>query len=538
MSDASEIPLIPRSEWVRAFEAAGGRARVAFDAYIARQREEIFTAIVGNREVDTVGLLADIALPGQEPDPASWRGRVAAPPAGRHYDPGDGRPGSTVYDEQGNAVGILGLDGKTVFATGTALFGTSDLRGRDAADFRRFVEQYIDVPPFRVENLPMHTNTALMRAIVREPAEDTPRLVYADWLDEQAGESGDHYGKPYAAHAELIRLQIEAARAPDCSLCHKIGRFRGTHRQFCLLTNTDPAGTDINPDRPVDVECPVCDSYARQHRVRFLLDTKYPVHPAAGVKLAKGQEVRVTGKELWSAAELAGAREVRYVRGFVGIASYRTTAFLNFGADAVKACPLEMVVLSDRPLRETPVPFGRIGYFWAPAVRRASKAGAGLDGYADFDYPGCVIPEHVWDLAYALRDKDNAETVHDSYRWVSFALLSIARAEAGLPAWSPRTDRVPPFKSFTPGLPGAWFDKYGRAHGVTPAAWDQSDELFHQFTDRDPALIHYKGFAAYLSEHAFREGGAVGSAMPNEDQIDPALTPEGQGLAGRAAHFL
>jgi uncharacterized protein (TIGR02996 family) len=45
---------------------------------------------------------------------------------------------------------------------------------------------------------------ALLAAIIAHPDEDTPRLVYADWLDEQGGESN-------AARAELIRLQIAVA---------------------------------------------------------------------------------------------------------------------------------------------------------------------------------------------------------------------------------------------------------------------------------------------------------------------------------------
>jgi uncharacterized protein (TIGR02996 family) len=49
---------------------------------------------------------------------------------------------------------------------------------------------------------------ALLRAIRENPDEDTPRLVYADWLDEQGGESNE-------ARSELIRLQIaEAAKLP------------------------------------------------------------------------------------------------------------------------------------------------------------------------------------------------------------------------------------------------------------------------------------------------------------------------------------
>jgi uncharacterized protein (TIGR02996 family) len=50
---------------------------------------------------------------------------------------------------------------------------------------------------------------ALLRAICDNPDEDTPRLAYADWLDEQGGESNE-------ARAEFIRLQIaEAAKSDD-----------------------------------------------------------------------------------------------------------------------------------------------------------------------------------------------------------------------------------------------------------------------------------------------------------------------------------
>jgi uncharacterized protein (TIGR02996 family) len=46
---------------------------------------------------------------------------------------------------------------------------------------------------------------ALLEAICAAPADDTPRLVYADWLDE--------HGEP--EHAEFIRVQIELHNRPD-----------------------------------------------------------------------------------------------------------------------------------------------------------------------------------------------------------------------------------------------------------------------------------------------------------------------------------
>jgi uncharacterized protein (TIGR02996 family) len=48
---------------------------------------------------------------------------------------------------------------------------------------------------------------ALLRAIEANPEEDTPRLAYADWLDEHASTDADR------ARAELIRVQCELARA-------------------------------------------------------------------------------------------------------------------------------------------------------------------------------------------------------------------------------------------------------------------------------------------------------------------------------------
>jgi uncharacterized protein (TIGR02996 family) len=46
---------------------------------------------------------------------------------------------------------------------------------------------------------------ALLRAIIADPADDTVRLAYADWLDEH----------DEADRAEFIRVQIELARLPD-----------------------------------------------------------------------------------------------------------------------------------------------------------------------------------------------------------------------------------------------------------------------------------------------------------------------------------
>jgi uncharacterized protein (TIGR02996 family) len=55
----------------------------------------------------------------------------------------------------------------------------------------------------------MTDGPAFFRAIEADPEEDTPRLVYADWLDENAASESDR------ARAEFIRVQCELAREPE-----------------------------------------------------------------------------------------------------------------------------------------------------------------------------------------------------------------------------------------------------------------------------------------------------------------------------------
>jgi uncharacterized protein (TIGR02996 family) len=56
----------------------------------------------------------------------------------------------------------------------------------------------------------MTTDIELLRAIVARPDDDTPRLAYADWLDDSATADNG-----YAARAEYVRLQIRLAREGD-----------------------------------------------------------------------------------------------------------------------------------------------------------------------------------------------------------------------------------------------------------------------------------------------------------------------------------
>src|SRR5687768_1094845 len=56
----------------------------------------------------------------------------------------------------------------------------------------------------------MSDRDALLRAIIDNPDDDAPRLVYADWLDE--------HGDPDLAEFIRLQIEIEALRRPDTDL--------------------------------------------------------------------------------------------------------------------------------------------------------------------------------------------------------------------------------------------------------------------------------------------------------------------------------
>jgi uncharacterized protein (TIGR02996 family) len=61
---------------------------------------------------------------------------------------------------------------------------------------------------------PADVGEALMQAILAEPEDEGPRLVYADWLEENGGPQEQ-------ARAEFIRVQVELAKTPENTPRHK-----------------------------------------------------------------------------------------------------------------------------------------------------------------------------------------------------------------------------------------------------------------------------------------------------------------------------
>ncbi|HEX4612138.1 MAG TPA: TIGR02996 domain-containing protein [Urbifossiella sp.] len=86
----------------------------------------------------------------------------------------------------------------------------------------------------------MSAEPALLSAIRDRPDDDTPRLAYADWLDD----AGD------AARAEFVRVQVQLARLPD----HDPTRPALEDREHDLLATHEPAWLGVPLDALIEWE--------------------------------------------------------------------------------------------------------------------------------------------------------------------------------------------------------------------------------------------------------------------------------------------
>ena len=146
----------------------------------------------------------------------------------------------------------------------------------------------------------------LLRAILADPAEDTHRLVYADWLDEQG----------QGERAEFIRVQVESA-----ALCRRV--------------------TDRRDDIGIGWSLPE----PHKSRVGWLRDREREL-----LKSASGR-----GYHCWEWMGAAkgvvpdGAhwrQHVIFDRGFVASITCTAADWLAHGDDIVAAHPVERVTLT------------------------------------------------------------------------------------------------------------------------------------------------------------------------------------------------
>ena len=194
----------------------------------------------------------------------------------------------------------------------------------------------------------MADGPALLAAIRAAPADDAPRLVYADWLDE--------HGEP--ERADLIRAQCEVARRSD----------EPPHGPTVVRANFfDPTGV------PVPCRCTLCVARTRQEELLASPRDRddYAVRGGQRPDWA-GEPVR-TYAQFWA-----------WERGFVGKVWVRGDRWVEFAGALLAAQPIRDVILVTWPQHAlVPVAGAVQAAVWKDALAATpSFGGHGPDGRA------------------------------------------------------------------------------------------------------------------------------------------------------------
>lgn len=181
----------------------------------------------------------------------------------------------------------------------------------------------------------MTEHESFLQAIIANPADDAPRLIYADWLEEHGNSN----------RAEFIRIQCElAAMKPrGCQHMKRIGHFlnspvimSGTECgkcQWCLLTEREQALYRYQPGPLRYMQ--LCFDLSRlgSRAVDMTFTESGPC--IAGLKFSES-------------ANMASSVECVFRRGFIAEVTLGCQDWLAHGPQLVKMTPLEKVTLSDK----------------------------------------------------------------------------------------------------------------------------------------------------------------------------------------------
>jgi uncharacterized protein (TIGR02996 family) len=223
----------------------------------------------------------------------------------------------------------------------------------------------------------MGTGELLLRAILTNPADDTARLVYADWLQEN--EQGQR--------AAVIRLGVEIGRVE--MRCQKKG---------LALSHTGAVGPLFVPR----CRCRPCSLARAEYR--------------AELSLAES-----VGTDQWMEFAAIGAG-CRRQRGFVSAIRLSLAAFMEHAKVLFSAHPFTAVTLTDRlPVME--FPHGEEPYFtW-------------------FHYDRSIAVPSVFDHHWAIPTEIGGEGHYTRFhldsqaadKWLSARCVAYGRSLAGLP---------------------------------------------------------------------------------------------------------
>lgn len=224
---------------------------------------------------------------------------------------------------------------------------------------------------------------ALLWDVLLTPADDAPRLILADWLDEHGSE----------ARAEFIRVQCELAREP------------------CL--RADPSYPGAGCYTP---GCRHCDRAAPPARRERELLSHLCLVLAAETPFGTRCVLSVDGRDESSLPVLTCRR------GWVDEAYLPCAGFLAHAAALFAAQPVTRVGLSDR----WPLALARAGWCWYKVLPGQTILGAADLPLALFDRLAGgerrAVNESRW---YAARDQ--------AVEALSAACVAFGRAAAGLP---------------------------------------------------------------------------------------------------------
>ena len=258
----------------------------------------------------------------------------------------------------------------------------------------------------------------LLAAIVAAPADNTPRLVYADWLDDHAGVTDAD-----RTRADLIRRMIDGAVYP--------GRFRarGTSRPPGWYWD---CSCEVGQKWPSD--SPACGGYpgywadqmraALGHPPRHLIGGGWMVVRRGFLDEIQLQAPELVGEPCRVCEDGRGAHPAAQCPTCQG------KRFAEGGAGAAFAShPVTRIILTDKGPQLVQTARGGRGYSWA--------------SHHQTDVPqGCRLPA---ELFQNLRGYD-PQLSSDSARWyhsldaardaVSDAAVRYGRYEAGLPPLS------------------------------------------------------------------------------------------------------
>lgn len=200
----------------------------------------------------------------------------------------------------------------------------------------------------------MSERDALLRAILRDPACDTARLVFADWLQENGEEE----------RAEFIRVQVE------------------------LTANAEQAGLHQGNPAEQNVPCQACVYYGRLRARESDLFHAHAADPILGEGIFDG--LRFT-KHQFDLCELPVVGLMQ--RGFVSEIKLRCAEFMRHAAAIFAAHPVVSVKLTDKDCGD--YDYERVPVWQKLSVTLKVMAEAGHD---DARRLALGVPDEVFEL--------------------------------------------------------------------------------------------------------------------------------------------